>query len=355
MMYIKILIILTIAFILFLLNMYCKPKWFETKRSNFKDLIGFDTKIKKYQTLVKREKTKKNIKKVINAIKQMNEKYLKKEKNKNVLLEPILNLLLFIGIYFALVLILPASSFEILVHIFFAYLLIVLLVKMIIGAIVTRKESASLFHYKSVFNLYGALYHLFYLFISPDYYLTYLVKEKIDGIEKKNNGEIAKQLRSAYIRANNIFNIIFTCILAFFSYIWIQCGFGNVEILYYILFVRIVSRTIEIILSFILDVISFKKKKSNLRFSRRCSLAITSLFEVLMLAFIVFYVGYHCKMVGGLTMVDDVSFTLSSILANFFKMEELKPSLQFLKYMIDLTCFSLLGIVITSYIGEKKS
>lgn len=52
---------------------------------------------------------------------------------------------------------------------------------------------------------------------------------------------------------------------------------------------------------------------------------------------------------------DDVSFTLSSILSNFFKMEELDYSLQFLKYMIDFTCFSLLGIVITSYIGEKKN
>ena len=121
------------------------------------------------------------------------------------------------------------------------------------------------------------------------------------------------------------------------------------------MFVRIISRTIGIRLSFVLDVISGKNKKSNLRFSKRCLLAIISLFEVLMLSFVVFYVGCYCGMVGSLVPADDVSFTLSSILSNFFKMDELDYSLQFLKYMIDFTCFSLLGIVITSYIGEKKN
>lgn len=147
---------------------------------------------------------------------------------------------------------------------------------------------------------------------------------------------------------------IFTCLLVVLSYTWIQCGLGNVT-LYYILFVRIISRTIGIILSFVLDVISGKNKKSNLRFSKRCLLAIISLFKVLMLSFVVFYVGCYCGMVGSLVPADDVSFTLSSILSNFFKMDELDYSLQFLKYMIDFTCFSLLGIVITSYIGEKKN
>lgn len=148
---------------------------------------------------------------------------------------------------------------------------------------------------------------------------------------------------------------IFTCLLSVLSNIWIQCVLGNITTLYYILFVRIISRTIGIILSFVLAVISVKNKKSNLRFPKRCLLAIISLFEVLMLSFVVFYVGCYCGMVGSLVPADDVSFTLSSILSNFFKMEELDYSLQFLKYMIDFTCFSLLGIVITSYIGEKKN
>lgn len=83
---------------------------------------------------------------------------------------------------------------------------------------------------------------------------------------------------------------IFTCLLSVLSNIWIQCGLGNITTLYYILFVRIISRTIGIILSFVLAVISGKNKKSNLRFSKRCLLAIISLFEVLMLSFVVFYV-----------------------------------------------------------------
>ena len=170
------------------------------------------------------------------------------------IIKTLLSVLLFIGIYFALILILPTSSFETLVFIFISYLLFVLVVKSLIGAIVTRKEKDTLFHYKSVFNIPDTFYLLSFLFISPDYYITYLIKAKIEGIEKNDNGETAKQLRSVYIQANNIFNIIFTCLLAILSYIWIQCDFGNVVTLYYILFVRIISRTIEIILSFVLDV-----------------------------------------------------------------------------------------------------
>lgn len=177
------------------------------------------------------------------------------------IIKTLLSVLLFIGIYFALILILPTSSFETLVFIFIAYLLFVLVVKSLIGAIVTRKEKDTLFHYKSVFDIPDTFYLLSFLFISPDYYITYLIKAKIEGIEKNDNGETAKQLRSVYIQANNIFNIIFTCLLAILSYVWIQCGLGNVITLYYILFVRIVSRTIEIILSFVLDVI-YRHRKS---------------------------------------------------------------------------------------------
>ena len=121
--------------------------------------------------------------------------------------------------------------------------------------------------------------------VSIDYSLTRICKEKFYG-EKEN--------RKTYIIRQNVLNLLVSIILLI-----IYCASRN-EFIRGIITIRLISRTMEINLSFFYDIISKQdNKKSNLNREERIKLALFSFIEEIILFFALYsaILGNDCESV----------------------------------------------------------
>ena len=186
------------------------------------------------------------------------------------------------------------------------------------------------------------LFKLEYILISPDYCFAYLCK-----VHDYYSGG-TKESRSELIKAYNISNIIISLavgvLLVFFNkYL---PNFIVTKMILMFTGIRFVSRSIEIIISFVKDVID-KKKSSSLDRNKRIALAFYSLFEIIFFSICIFYCQGNCDffraILSSLTLING-SWSLGDKIDGF----------DVIKIFESLTCFSLLGIVITSYLGIEE-
>ena len=119
--------------------------------------------------------------------------------------------------------------------------------------------------------LYLAILYLAFNCLSIDYSMTRICKEKFYG-ERENRG--------AFIISQNVLNLLVSIILL------IPCCANPNEIIRGIITIRLISRTMEINLSFFYDIISKQdNKKSNLNREERIKLALFSFIEEIILFF----------------------------------------------------------------------
>ena len=127
-----------------------------------------------------------------------------------------------------------------------------------------------------------------FAFVSPDYVAAYLSKVKLDRYceGQKNNyaddkqyDNFKKDLKAKYIsRANTVNLVIGVMIMIVAACVAMFCDGWAYNIFYGLVAYRLLSRTLEINISFIRDIAD-DKKKSSLEPSQRVSLAIRSLVE----------------------------------------------------------------------------
>ena len=116
-----------------------------------------------------------------------------------------------------------------------------------------------------------AILYLAFNCLSIDYSMTCICKEKFYG-ERENRG--------IFIISQNVLNLLVSIILL------IPCCANPDEIIRGIITIRLISRTMEINLSFFYDIISKQdNKKSNLNREERIKLALFSFIEEIILFF----------------------------------------------------------------------
>lgn len=164
--------------------------------------------------------------------------------------------------------------------------------------------------------------------LSPDYKIAKIQKNKLCSSQEKNaennnNSDRIQNTRADYIKIANANNLIFTLIITFitctifmlFKNDWIY----NISI--GLIGYRLCSRTIEINISFIKDILS-KEKKSSLKRIERIKLAFTSLIEEAIL-----FAGIYTVMMKNICVailgalhsfvLSPVSFCQSNAFGNF--------------------------------------
>ncbi len=187
------------------------------------------------------------------------------------------------------------------------------------------------------------LFQLDCILFSPDYCFTYVCKNFLFGFKKE--GRIRSELVKSFNIENIFVSVFFGIILIFLFYFAPNTLF--LECFLFLTGVRFISRSMEIIISFIKDIID-KKKLSNLNMFERVRLAFYSIFEVFILSFCIFY----CQ-TGGDFLVALLN-SLSLINSSWNSGEKIS-GFDVIKVFESLTCFSLIGLVIGSYISRKKT
>lgn len=192
--------------------------------------------------------------------------------------------------------------------------------------------------------------------LSPDYMFTYYAKNNIC-----NSLEESDRLNALayFIKTSNLLNIIISFSLTvILLYAKLEELFFLFEFLKGIMIFRMISRAIEIIISFISDIMQ-NKHNSSLKYNERIQLALFSLLEVLFMTFSL-NVIFLCK--NESVEIFNLLFDSIKNLFNFPLKDstcidinynvDVKYTIQILEY---LTSYSLLGIVLSSYISSKKS
>lgn len=187
------------------------------------------------------------------------------------------------------------------------------------------------------------LFQLDCILFSPDYCFTYVCKNFLFGFKKE--GRIRSELVKSFNIENIFVSVFFGIILILLFYFAPNTLF--LECFLFLTGVRFISRSMEIIISFIKDIID-KKKLSNLNMFERVRLAFYSIFEVFILSFCIFY----CQ-TGGDFLVALLN-SLSLINGSWNSGEKIS-GFDVIKVFESLTCFSLIGLVISSYISGKKT
>lgn len=227
----------------------------------------------------------------------------------------------------------------------FCYLIFVLASKLILVWAARRKKA----HKKSVKTsttwddeiskhpISAAFERMIWFLISPDYFVTFYYVRllfKIEGEEK-----------SRVIIAYNVFNLLFS-FATFLICLWLFCSpCRNEGVIYFAKIcaaLRLFSRCLEIVASFLGDITE-KRKTSGLKSGDRILLAFSSLLEVLFLSLGSFLFS-SSSFISALerTLMATGGLELSSQDGFFDK---------FTKIAENATCTSLIGLVITSYIG----
>ena len=117
--------------------------------------------------------------------------------------------------------------------------------------------------------------------LSPDYYSASSIKN--NNLLKTN-----KHYYGNFIRKSNFYNFIFSGLL-FFALFWLPEYFEPVlDFIKFFWGIRVVSRSFEIMIAFVRDVIDDNKKTSDIESNERIKLAIFSYFEI-----IIIYAGIY--------------------------------------------------------------
>ena len=186
-----------------------------------------------------------------------------------------------------------------------------------------------------------------FILLSPDYFLTKIMKNKLQNYHGDKSN---KEIRKSYICSCNYFNVIVTLVLSLLYMLTfgLSCKEFNI-VLYCIVTYRIISRCIEIILSFVKDVISRKEKQSNLKSENRIGLAFYSIFEICIFAFCTLLMDVEPNFNIFKALFESIDIIINNI-ANIDALE-----VKTLLVIEAIACNSLIGIVITTYISSTDA
>ncbi|MFW5794986.1 MAG: hypothetical protein ACOCV1_05840 [Bacillota bacterium] len=194
---------------------------------------------------------------------------------------------------------------------------------------------------------------IIYFLLSPDYYSASSLKN--NNLLKTN-----KHYYGNFIRKSNIYNFIYSGVL-FVAIFWLP---GHLQpILVFIKFfcgVRVVSRSFEIMIAFVRDVIDNNKKTSDIESNERIKLAIFSYFEIIIIYAGIYFLLFDHLQSGssvsiffyiyksiGISTFTNVSYSCYSNFIESFPRDSFKILQLF-------TSISLLYFALAKYISSKK-
>lgn len=187
------------------------------------------------------------------------------------------------------------------------------------------------------------LFQLDCVLFSPDYCFTYVCKNFLFGFKKED------RIRSKLIKSFNIQNIFLSGFFGMILMLLFHFAPNSLFLEWFLFLtgVRFISRSMEIMISFVKDIID-KKKLSDLNMFNRVELAFYSIFEVFLLSFCIFFCqtggDFLAALLNSLSLING-SWTPGEMVSGF----------DVIKVFESLTCFSLIGLVIGSYISGKKT
>ncbi len=187
------------------------------------------------------------------------------------------------------------------------------------------------------------LFQLDCVLFSPDYCFTYVCKNFLFGFKKED------RTRSKLIKSFNIQNIFLSGFFGMILMLLFHFAPNSLFLEWFLFLtgVRFISRSMEIMISFVKDIID-KKKLSDLNMFNRVELAFYSIFEVFLLSFCIFFCqtggDFLAALLNSLSLING-SWTPGEMVSGF----------DIIKVFESLTCFSLIGLVIGSYISGKKT
>ncbi len=184
-------------------------------------------------------------------------------------------------------------------------------------------------------------YNIQLFLMSPDYVITKVCKDII--------WQAKDDRRKKMIQCFNIENLLLSIVLinfvsSFAKYVQLPT-FNRCLIVF--LIIRIVSRSVEIVISFVNDVCSSERKVSSLNKHDRIALAFTSILELVVLSI---GIGYSCNPEKG---ISNAVFEALNIIGNLPSSEGELSCDKIAMLFNALGCFTLIGTVISSYIGES--
>lgn len=180
------------------------------------------------------------------------------------------------------------------------------------------------------------------LFVSPDYVASKLCK---DGLWK-SEGDKRKNLVKAFNYGNILLTFFFVALICPLSYFL----FPPLNAFLYALGYRVISRSIEVIVSFVADVCTSSIPKSTLTKNERIALAFLSILEMVVLAF---GVGFCSLAKSGHALSEAATNALLLIgsLPSLISLGQCASGGVIAQTFCGLACFALLGIVIGAYLG----
>lgn len=172
---------------------------------------------------------------------------------------------------------------------------------------------------------------------SPDYLATYLSKKFINYYKLSNT----ENCRKLFIEAKNEINLGFSLVLVILMFV-MSC-----PLIDYLVLIRFISRTIEINVSFILDIVE-KKKSSSLNKYERILLAFGSLLEEAAL-----FSGIY--LILDLDKCHAILAGLYSFILNRYECEECNVLFQYLSVYQVFSSLVLITLSFASYISYKDT
>jgi len=194
---------------------------------------------------------------------------------------------------------------------------------------------------------------IIYFMLSPDYYSASSIKN--NNLLKTN-----KHYYGNFIRKSNFYNFIFSGLL-FFALFWLPEYFEPVlDFIKFFWGIRVVSRSFEIMIAFVRDVIDDNKKTSDIESNERIKLAIFSYFEI-----IIIYAGIYFLLPGCTEFSNPVNIffyiyksigisTLTNVDYSWYSKFKKVFLTDFFKILQLFTSISLLYFALAKYISSKE-
>lgn len=180
----------------------------------------------------------------------------------------------------------------------------------------------------------------------PDYLITKLMKEKYKNEQSETNedADVEKQKLGKMIKKFNCFNLVLSIILCvvFITVALISSNKWN-NLLIMIMIIRYLSRTLEVVISFVLDIFDKQNEKSsNLAPKERIKLALKSFLEIFILAFTFIFLINN-------DIFNSFVITFESIFQEFDKCDNIK----FIQLFLALTFYAIITNYISNIINNK--
>lgn len=196
------------------------------------------------------------------------------------------------------------------------------------------------FNNEKLMNLFFLNFQLF--FVTPDFIFSCLMKDIIWQTKNEQRSKIVW----CFNIENLVLSFMFIILFGMFAYLdFFQCHWFHRIVLVFLGF-RIISRTIEISVSFVKDICS-SEHSSKLNWQNRVTLAFLSILEIVILSF---GVNYCVGTTHSLSEAAIKALTLVQSLPNVGL-----GGTYIVNSFSALCCFSLIGIVIGAYINGKKT